>query len=106
LGASSLYLSRTLRVFREAALKNQLADLRMSLKTYEMVYGAPPADIRILLNEEMNLIPYSSQVIKKKYVESVRSDKEGFPLDPFGNRFVYRSDVGKIKSGTKGYEEL
>lgn len=86
------------------ALKNQLADLRLSIKAYRMIHGVSLSDIRALLNEEVNFMPYSSRVIKKKYVESLKSDKEGFPLDPFGNRFMYRPDTGEVKSGTKGYK--
>ena len=103
-GVGFLHFKKTLKSFREVALKSQLEDIRLSLKLYELFHNKYPEDIRSLLTEEVNMMPYSSAVLKKKYIESVRSDNEGFPLDPFGNKFVYRADRGEIKTQTKGYE--
>ncbi|MCX5715684.1 MAG: type II secretion system F family protein [Candidatus Omnitrophica bacterium] len=105
IGTASFYFTTALKVFRESALKNQLADIRLSLKLYHMFQDKYPADIRGLLTEEFNLMPYSNAVLKKKYVDSATTDKEGYPLDPFGNRFVYRPDIGEVCSGTKIYEK-
>lgn len=102
--AASFYFTKTLNVFRESALKSQLADIRLSLKLYQMFNDSYPGDIRELLTREVNMMSYSGSVLKKKYVESVRADREGFPLDPFGNRFVYRPDIGEVRSGTKEYK--
>ena len=105
IGTSALYFKRALASFREVALKNQLTDIRLNLKLYRLFHDNYPDDIRVLLSEEVDMAPYSNAVLKKKYIESIKSDREGFPLDPFGNRFVYRSDIGEVRSQTKGYED-
>lgn len=105
IGVGSIYFTKTLKGVREITLRNQLADIRLSLKLYQLFHEKYPEDIRTLLTEQVNLMTYSGAVLKKKYVESVRSDKEGFPIDPFGNRFVYRPDIGEVRSGTKEYEK-
>lgn len=104
IGIGSLYFKSVLRAFREVALKNQLVDIRLSLKLYQLLHDKNPQDLRTLLTEEVNFMPYSGGLFKKRYLESVRSDKDNFPLDPFGNRFVYRPYIGEVRSSTKGYE--
>ncbi|MBI4336064.1 MAG: hypothetical protein HY589_05360 [Candidatus Omnitrophica bacterium] len=99
-----VYFSRTLRPYREAVLKNQLMDIRLSLKLYQLFHNEYPWDIRVLLSEEVGFKP-AARALKKKYVEYIRSDAQGFPIDPFGNRFAYAPGSGGVRSQTRGYEK-
>jgi type II secretory pathway pseudopilin PulG len=104
IGAGAAYFTKTLKTVREVTLRNQLSDIRLSLRLYHLFNNRYPDDIRRLLAEKIDMMPYSGAALKKKYVESVGTDNEGFPQDPFGNRFLYRADLGEVKSQTKGYE--
>ena len=83
-----------LREAREVALQNQLTNLKHSLELYMIVEGHYPEDLRAL-NERCRL-SIEDSIYSRKYLEYIATDKEGYPVDPFGRRFIYDSKTGRI----------
>ncbi len=94
---------------RETALIVETANLRTAVNYYVMVNGKLPGSIKGLMKYADASDKYIEGedyrvAILGKYVESMTLDGEGYPLDPFGNRYEYDSRTGRVRSSTKGYE--
>ena len=98
-GIFSGYLIKNLDEAREVALENQLTNLKYSLELYMVLEGSYPEDIREL-NKKYRTVKEST-LYGKRYLEGEAQDKEGYPIDPYGHRFIYNSKTGKIEGGTK-----
>lgn len=90
---------------REAALNIELANIRRAVNLYIITKGKIPESLKQLIKEQV-VIPKHDVLVRMEwpYIQNMSLDEEGYPLDPFGNRFVYDAKNGKVKSGTKGYE--
>jgi len=90
---------------REAALNIELANIRRAVNLYIITKGKLPESLKQLVKEQI-VIPKHDVLVRMEwpYIQNMSLDNEGYPLDPFGNRFVYDAKSGKVKSGTKGYE--
>lgn len=99
-GNANLYL----RVGRETALKNELINLRTSLEFYRIVNGNFPEELEGLKNNKLTMIKTNDKVLNKSFIEGYRSDKQGFLIDPFLNRYGYNASKGTVYSQTKDYE--
>ncbi len=84
---------------REVALENQLTNLKHSLELYMIVEGHYPVDLRAL-NKSYNLSAEDS-LYERRYLELQAQDKEGYPVDPYGRRFIYNSEKGTVKRRTE-----
>ncbi|MDP8217334.1 MAG: type II secretion system protein GspG [Candidatus Theseobacter exili] len=74
---------------KETLMKAELRNLNAGIQLYSIKYGSFPPDIRYLLN-------------RKDFLElKCEVDKENYPLDPFGKRYIYDPGNGKIHSNTK-----
>ena len=90
---------------RESALRSALTSIRMAVKVYEMVNNRYPEDILQLVNKRYLLKVREDTFFTQEYLRSISVDGEGYPLDPFGNRFRYDQGSGYVTSNTQGYEE-
>lgn len=79
---------------KKAALINQLTNLKYSIELYKALEGSYPRDLRILNRAYINL--KDTKLYGRKYLELQPEDKEGYPVDPYGQRFIYDSRSGKI----------
>lgn len=103
------YLS--VKTVKETAMTVEMANLRSSINYYVMFDGKLPISLKEMIERSMEAsrggisgADYNI-VIAGKYVESMALDSEGYPLDPFGNRYSYNSGTGRVNSSTKGYEQ-
>lgn len=104
------YLS-TITSVQETALSIELSNLRKAVNFYAMLNGRLPASLKNLLKEKA-AVPKSDIEGKEhrieivgNYVESMTTDGGGYPLDPFGNRYNYDPNTGRVWSSTRGYEK-
>lgn len=102
--------SSSVKYFKEAALAVELSNLRSALGYYVTLNERLPASLKDLLHENIAVKKQEIEgeeykiVFLGKYVERMSEDPEGYPLDPFGNRYGYDPGTGKISPTTRGYE--
>lgn len=90
---------------QSSALRAELGNIRMSLELYKILTNQYPEDLRILLKKRYMFPVKDNTFFEREYLESTALDEEGYPLDPFGNRFRYDPKAGKVFSSTEGYEK-
>ncbi|MFQ5465857.1 MAG: hypothetical protein ACE5EI_08015 [Thermodesulfobacteriota bacterium] len=106
--ASDRYLSNV-RHIRAAALSMELANLRTAVNLYATLKGNLPKNLKELLRARAILPKRDIKgdrfalEIAGGLVESMNVDAEGYPLDPFGNRYSYDPATGMVRSTTPGY---
>lgn len=88
---------------REAALRNELSNLRLSVSLYRILNEEYPDSIEILVNRPYDIGSGKGPVLKGKFLKNSKYDKAGRLKDPFGNIFIYNSQTGVVKSNTEGY---
>lgn len=100
------YFTKVLNESKKTALIQNLNALRLTLNLYDMLNDKWPMDLRQLLSEEYTLSNTGKVLFRDKYLRSTLQDKEGFLVDPFGNRYSYDPETGEINSITRGYQNL
>lgn len=101
---------RVAREAQEAALKAELANIRMSVTLFKLLNGRNPESLNtlvennIVLPARMGTSPYTGSLFKEKYLKPNAVDARGNILDAFGNLFTYDSINGIVRSTTQGYE--
>lgn len=93
------YLVRNLEEARNAALENQLTNLKYSVNLYSILEGRYPDDLRDL--SKNCKARKKDSLYGNKYLEHQNRDKEGYPIDPYGRRFIYDRKTGMIKRGAE-----
>lgn len=93
---------------RETALTIELANLRRAVIHYTMLEKKLPGSLAGLASDNIEIPVKGLQgesriIITGRFVETASRDKEGNPLDPFGNRYGYDPATGKVWSTTPGY---
>jgi len=91
IGVFGLYSSKILLAAREAVLKSELSNLRLSCEVYRIRNGASPGDLGSVCQNQ------------SYFVMIERRDKDGALVDPFGNKYVYSPKDCRIRSGTVKY---
>ncbi len=103
-----VFIPRYYRLAKEAQeiqLKAELNNIRMSLDLYKLHNSEYPKDLRELITKKY-LASYKEDTIFKDEYLKVRSlDEDGYPLDPFNNKFKYDPNTGRVLSATAGYEK-
>ncbi len=79
---------------RESALNNQLTNIKNSLELYKALKGGYPSDLRQLNKPLISL--NEDSFYGRKFLEHQTLDTEGYPIDPFGNRYIYDNETGKV----------
>ncbi|MBU1146992.1 MAG: type II secretion system protein GspG [Candidatus Omnitrophica bacterium] len=88
-----------LKEAREAALENQLTNIKLSLELYTIAEGRYPEDLREL--DKRCEVGRGDSIYTRKYLEHQFVDKDGYPVDPHGQRFIYDEKTGTIKRGVQ-----
>jgi type II secretory pathway pseudopilin PulG len=89
---------------KEVTLQFELKNLRLALDLYKKIKGEYPQDLRLLIQTRYTPYGTSEIIFGQEFLEIVGTDKESYPIDPFGNRFYYNSGKGVVNSKAKGYE--
>ena len=88
-----------LKEAREVALENALTNLKYSLELYSITEGRYPKDLKEL-NKRVIRVKKDS-LYGRRYLELQSQDEEGYPVDSYGRRFIYDSETGKIRRGSR-----
>lgn len=100
----------SIRPVKEQALTIELSNLRRAVNYYAFLNRKLPGSLKDLIDSDIIVTKTDiegrehSVRLTGKYVEAMELDAEGYPTDPFGNRFAYDSVTGKVSSSTTGYE--
>ncbi len=95
---------RMAREAREVALQMGLGNIRKAIQVYQVFKQKPPADLRDLIIEPYILPIEPGSIFIDRYLKLAALDGDGYPVDPFGHRFGYDPQVGRVFSTTAGYE--
>lgn len=94
----------SVKLAREVAMRAELGNIRTAVVLYLVLNRHFPESLREMVAKKY-VLPYQEEgVINRSYLETASLDKDGNPLDPFGNPFIYDAKRGMVRSSTKGYE--
>lgn len=96
---------RMAREAQEVALQISLGNIRKSIQGYILTQQKIPADLRDLMRERFVFPIQGGTIFTDQYLKTLSLDDEGYPTDPFGNRYGYDASRGLVYSTTKGYEK-
>ena len=99
-----LYYQKTATQARLKVLESDMRNMRLGISLYLYKNGKVPEDIRNLEREKIIEYTAGGEIIKREYVKLITKDEEGYPVDPFRNRYHYNSKTGMIHPTTPGYE--
>lgn len=101
----------SVRGVKEVALTVELNTMRSAINYFAIINGRLPESLKELASKDIMVTKrditgkdYTVMIIGK-YVESMSTDAQGYPADPFGNRYQYDPKTGLVRSGTAGYEK-
>jgi len=78
----------------------QLYQINTAIVLYTVTKGKFPEDLRVLITE--NMVSRSGETFfNKKYIEGLMVDSEGYPIDPWGRRYLYDKSKGLAYSQQK-----
>ena len=96
---------------QEAALKTELANIRMSIRLFRIVNNRNPVSLNEMI-EKKAMLPgrigadkYTRSFYKESYLMKNAVDAGNNKLDAFGNLFIYDPYKGEVRASTKGYED-
>lgn len=84
--------SKIVRYTKNAAYEKESEEINTALILYRVKYGKFPKNLSVLANSryiEKYLTDGRIKTIRAKFIENIRTDKEGYPLTPFYKRFIY-----------------
>lgn len=87
------YFKKYEEVIKMRAAQEQLYQINTAIVVYRVLNHKFPESLKVLV-EEQYIVSAENPVIKKRYLEGISVDKEGFPLDPWGRRFGYDKKQG------------
>jgi type II secretory pathway pseudopilin PulG len=90
---------------REAALRIGLDNIQKAVTVYVLINHRIPSDLKYLMRERVIIPVREDTIFTTEYLKTLAVDEEGYPVDPFGNRYAYDSATGRVSSTTEGYEE-
>lgn len=98
------------RPIKEIAMRTELANLRSAINNYALYNKKLPGTLKDLFEKKAASPKHSIEGAEfniefhGKYIEGMTMDNDGFPLDPFGNRYSFDAKTGMVRSTTNGYE--
>jgi len=88
----------------ELALKSEPKNMLTALELYRAIKGKNPEDLKRLLETKFQPKDLRGILFDQEFLSIAEKDAQGYPVDPFGQRFYYNPVKGVIYSQTKGYE--
>ena len=101
-----MHLESTLKKTKESALKQELSTLRKFVKVWYVFNDGYPRDLRALFMRDSTLFGSTPPNFNPELLNSMTTDDVGYPIDPFGNRYMYDPTDGKITCVSPGYDYL
>ncbi len=101
LGRANMFLLKA----REATLKNELNNLRLAVSLYYILYKTYPDNIETLIDKAYEIHARKGSVLKGKFLNNLKYNREGKLKDPFGKIYVYNPQSGMVKSQTVKYKD-
>jgi len=92
------------RSAKETALRYQLNNYRLLVTLYKELKSNYPESLLVLIQTKHRLSQADELIFSEKFLNNVEQDKDGMPIDAFGNRLYYEPREGVVGSTTKGYE--
>ena len=96
---------------QETALIIELSNIRRSVGYFALANKRLPNSLKELTAAK-TLDPKTdiegriyNILVVGSFVESMTTDEQGSPLDPFGNGYAYELPAGRVHSATEGYEK-
>lgn len=89
---------------REVALQVSLVNLRKAVAVYQLTRQSAPGSLKELITERYVVPMKEDTVFSDRYVKLAALDADGYPIDPFGNRYGYDPATGVVRPTTRGYE--
>ena len=96
MGSFAFSVINAIMAAKEAAFQNELSNWRHAVELYRALNGSYPQDLRELIGKEYTYGVVQRSLNIARYIAVYRLDKEGFPLDPFGRRYIYNSYTGEV----------
>ena len=116
ISVSFYYYQRVVLEAKGVAMKAELQNIRTAVNAYRALNrNRNPESLKGLITGKYIVPRDEKEPMEQKYLKQARLferhylevytlDKEGYPIDPFGNRYRYDPKTGDVASGTKGYE--
>lgn len=82
------YYHRYLNIIKERVALEEINHINSALVVHYVLHGRFPEDIRELVKDRQRL-SYRESFFEKRYLEGIKTDKDGYPVDPWGNRYIY-----------------
>ncbi len=82
-----------------AAYKEDVERLNAALILYRLKHGRFPENLSILASgkySKKEIINGKLKYIKSKFIGNIKLDSDGYPLSPFGTRFIYNKKEGRV----------
>ena len=92
------------RSAKETALRYQLNNYRMLVMLHKELKGNYPESLLTLIQTKYRLSQADELIFSDKFLDNIEQDKDGLPVDAFGNHLYYEPRKGVVGSTTKGYE--
>ena len=67
---------------KTAVYNEDVQKINAALIVYRIKYGEFPDNLSVL--------------VKKRFIENIKIDKESYPISPFGKKFVYKRKYGRV----------
>jgi type II secretory pathway pseudopilin PulG len=98
------YYGRMIQEARETGLRTGLVSIRLSIQLYRVLNGHNPVDLKELLSKRFLMPIQKGTIFSDQYLQAQALDPSGYPVDPFGKRYLYDPTLGRVSSDTDGYE--
>ena len=90
---------------KASALRSDLKAYRQAIMVYYFQNSDYPDNLKILLEE--NYISFDEGLMLFGIsIAGDKTDKDGVPIDPFGNYYYYDNETGEVSSTSEGYEDV
>jgi hypothetical protein len=106
---SFYYYQRVVLEAKGVAMRAELQSIRTAINAYRARHdNRKPESLRVLTTEKYTVRKGKknpeAELFERHYLDVYSVDKEGYPVDSFGNRYRYDPRTGDVIPGTKGYE--
>jgi type II secretory pathway pseudopilin PulG len=82
---------------KKQVLKAEINNLQTALQVYKFRNETYPDTLKELVKGNSKNAK-NHWISNKKYFVYIQIDNEGYPIDPYGKRFIYDKDTGTVKS--------
>ncbi len=103
-----------MRRINEGIMTAQLRAMRTQVRVFRAVKGRWPEDIKELVHSPWNMFPLGAfdveeepvtRILKEEIEINYAVDELGFPVDPWGGRYAYDPENGKVGSAQERYSD-